>query len=65
MGLLLLTLTIFGLALNAWLFIEIQRKEVVLTKFDKNNDPMEKHFLININILYYIIFFSLNIYECL
>ena len=56
MGLLLLTLTICGLALHAWSFIEIQRKEVVLTKFDKNNDPMKKHFLINLNILYYIIF---------
>ena len=44
MGLLLLTLTICGLALHAWSFIEIQRKEVVLTKFDKNNDPMKKHF---------------------
>ena len=52
MGLLLLTLTISGLALHAWLFIEIQLKEVVLTKFDKNNDPMKKHFLINLNILY-------------
>ena len=44
MGLLLLTLTICGLALHAWSFIEIQRKEVVLSKFDKNNDPMKKHF---------------------
>ena len=44
MGLLLLTLTISGLALHAWLFIEIQLKEVALTKFDKNDDPMKKLF---------------------
>ena len=57
MGLLLLTLIISGLALHGWLLIEIQLsgiafKEVVLTKFDKNNDPMKKYFLINLNILY-------------
>ena len=34
MELLPLTLTIGGLALHAWLFIEIQRKEVLLTNFD-------------------------------
>ena len=56
MELLLLTLTICSLALHAWLFIETQVREVVLTKFDKNNYPMKKHFLINLNILYYIIF---------
>ena len=42
MRLFLLTLIISGLALHGWLFIEIQVKEVVLTKFDKNNDPMKK-----------------------
>ena len=46
-----------GLALHGWLFIEIQLKEVVITKFDENNDPMKKHFLINLNILYFIILF--------
>ena len=43
-GLLLLTLAISGLALYAWLFIEIQLEEVVPNKFDKNNDPMKEHF---------------------
>ena len=48
---------------------------VVLTKLDKNNDPMKKHFLINLNILYvalqlvsfrYVLYFSSsNRYECL
>ena len=57
MGLLLLTLTTRDLALHAWLFIEMQRKEVVLTNFDKNSNPLKKHVLINLNILYYIIFF--------
>ena len=52
MGLLLLTLKISGLALHTWLFIEIQLKEVVLTMFDKNNDPIKKQFLIHLNILY-------------
>ena len=52
MGLLLLTLIILGLALHGWLFLEIQVNVVALTMFDKNNDPMKKHFLINLNILY-------------
>ena len=48
-GLLLLTLIISGLALHGWLLIETQLNgiaftEVVLIKFDKNNDPMKKHF---------------------
>ena len=37
---LILTLTISGLTLHAWLFIEMQLKEVTLTKLDKNNDPI-------------------------
>ena len=55
--------------------IEIQLNMVVLTKLDKNNDPMKKHFLINLNILYvalqlvsfrYVLYFSSsNTYECL
>ena len=40
MGLLLLTLIILGFALHGWLFLEIQVNVVVLTMFDKNNDPM-------------------------
>ena len=40
MGSLLSTLVISGLSfLHAWLFIEIQLNEVVVTKLDKNNDP--------------------------
>ena len=42
--LLALTLIISGLALHAWFFIEIQLKAVVLTKLDKNNDPIKKGF---------------------
>ena len=30
----------------------MQPKGVALTKLDKNNDPIKKHFLINLNILY-------------
>ena len=56
MELLLLTLTICSFALYAWLFIETQVRDVLLTKFDKNNYPMKTYFLINLNILYYIIF---------
>ena len=50
MGLLLLTLTISGLALHGWLFIEIQLNlfafsgamlnRIILTKLDKNKDPI-------------------------
>ena len=36
----ILTLIIFGLTLHAWLFIEMQLKGVVLTKLNKNNDPI-------------------------
>ena len=40
MGSLLLTLTISDLTLHARFFIEMQLKEVALTKLDKNNDPI-------------------------
>ena len=46
MGLLLLTLIISSLALHASLLIGMQLQ-----------DPIKKHFLMNRNILYYIIFF--------
>ena len=52
---------ISGLTLHAWLLIEMQLKGVVLNKLDKNNDPIKKHFLINLSILYIlynIIFFQ-------
>ena len=57
MGLLLSTLIISGLLLHALLFTETQLNEVVLTKFDKNKDPIKKHFLMNRNILYFFFFF--------
>ena len=65
MGLLLSTLIISGLLLHALLFTETQLNEVVLTKFDKNKDPIKKHFFNEPKhfILYY--FFSLNTCECL
>ena len=39
-GSLLLTLIIYGLTLHAWLFIEIQFNRVIITKLDKNNNPI-------------------------
>ena len=66
MGLLLLTLTICGLALHSWLFIEIQFNELALVKSDKIVSPMKNTFLTNLNIfIYTMLFFSLNIYKCL
>ena len=44
MGLLLLTLTTYGLALHAWLFIEIQLKEFAFVKPDKIVNPMKNAF---------------------
>ena len=40
-GSLLLTLILSGLALGAWLIIEIQLNGVVLTKLDKNGNPVK------------------------
>ena len=40
MGFLLLTLVIYGLTLHSWFFIEIQFNGVVITKLDKNKDPI-------------------------
>ena len=39
-GSLLLKLIISGLILHSWFFIEMQFKEVVLTKLDKHKDPI-------------------------
>ena len=50
MGLLLLKLIISGLTLHSWFFNEIQFKEVVPTKRDKNHDTIQNTFLINRNI---------------
>ena len=49
MGLLLLTLTICGLVLHSWFFIEIQLngiafKELPFVKSDKIINPMKKAF---------------------
>ena len=54
-GSLVLALTISGLTLHSWLFIEIQLNEFMPLKVDKNANPVKKHFLINPNILYYTI----------
>ena len=53
MGLLLLTLIISGLALHAWLLIEIQLNEFTLVKPDKTVNPIKNTFLMNPNILYF------------
>ena len=64
MGLLLLTLTISGLALRGWLFIGIQLngitfKELGFVKFDRIVNPTKNTSLTNPNILilHYIILF--------
>ena len=63
MGLLLLTLTICGLALHAWLFIEIQLNEIVFKEFafvrpDKIVNPRKNAFNKSKYFhLHYIIFF--------
>ena len=44
MGLLLLTVIISGLALHAWLFIEIQLKKLAFVKIDKIVNPMKHTF---------------------
>ena len=66
MGLLLLILTIYGLALHVWLITEIQLNALAFVKLDKIVNPMKKTFLTNLNIfIFTMLFFSLNIYECL
>ena len=64
MGLLLLTLTISGLALHPWLFIKIQLNEIIFkdfefVKFDRFLNPTKNTFLPNPNnfILHCIILF--------
>ena len=57
MGLLLLTLTISGLHLHAWLLIEMQLKEFAFVKLDKIVNPMKNSFLTNLNIFVYTISF--------
>ena len=44
MGLLLLTVIISGLALHAWLFIEIQLQKLAFVKLDKIVNPMKHTF---------------------
>ena len=50
----LMTLTIFGLTLHSWLFIEIQINEFTLVKVDKNANPIKR--------LLYTLFNKLNIF---
>ena len=57
MGLLLLTLAISGLALHAWLFIEIQVNEFTLVKLDIIANPRKNTFLTNLNTIIYTISF--------
>ena len=57
MGLLLLTLIISGLALHAWLIIEIQLKELAFVKIDKIANPTKNTFLTNPNIFIYTMLF--------
>ena len=55
---LLLTLTVGGLTLYSWLFIEIQLNKFTLVKVYKNPNPVKKYFLINPNtLLHYVILF--------
>ena len=48
-----LTLTICGLTLHSWLFIEIQRNIFTLVRVNKHGNPVKKHLLINPSILLY------------
>ena len=59
MRLLLLTLTICGLALQIWLFIEKKLSEFTFVKVDRIVNPTKNGFLINLNIFIYtmLIFF--------
>ena len=61
---LLLTLTISGLALHGWLFIEIQINGITFNgiafaKFDRIVNPIKKHFLNKPKYFHfhYVIFF--------
>ena len=53
---LLVILTICGLILHSLLFIEIQLNKFTLVKVVKNANPVKKHFLVNPNILYCLLF---------
>ena len=57
MGLLLLTLTICGLALHSSLIVEIQLSEIAFVKLDKIVNPMKNAFLTNPNIFIYTMLF--------
>ena len=62
MGLLLLTLTTWGLVLHSWFFIEIQLNGIAFVKSDKIVNPTKNAFLTNLNIfIYTMLFLSLNI----
>ena len=57
MGLLILTLTTYGLVLHSWLFIETQVNEFAFVKSDKIVNLMKNTILTNLNIFIYIMFF--------
>ena len=61
----LLRLTVCGLTLHYWLFIEIQLNEFKPVKVNKNANPVKKHLLINPNIFISYYSFLFNTYECL
>ena len=53
-----LTLTICGLSLHLWLFIEIQLIEFTLVKLGQIVNPAKNTFLTNPNILLHYVIFS-------
>ena len=57
MGLLLLTLIIFGLVIHSWLIIEIELNEFAFVKSDKIVNLMKNTSWTNLNILIYKTFF--------
>ena len=52
-GLLLLTLTIYGLVLHSWLIIEIHSNELTFVRFDRIVNPIKITFLTHPNIFIY------------
>ena len=63
MGSLSLTLIISGLTLHASLFIEILLHWVVLTKLDKNANPVKNIVLINSISLLYVLFYIIFLHQ--
>ena len=61
----LLKLTVCGLTLHYWLFIEIHLSGVTANKKKKKKNFVKNTFLINSNIFISYCSFSLTTYECL